>query len=457
MRLWQSGLFAFIVLFFVFSHPVIADEIKTDENVNFISLADIHFDPYIGCPVKTTCPLIQALRQAPVNEWAGIFTQYETKPSQYREDTNYLLLRQALDAAKKEADQSHAKFAIVLGDFLGHEYRRDYIAATKDRSRSGYRAFVKKTMQFLMNELDSTFPTISIYSIIGNNDSYQGDYFSEINGPFFQDAASQFAGIVRDKEGRDSLLKTFSSAGYYAVTVPATPQLRLIVLNSVLFSPKAGGKNVERAADEQMIWLHNELAEVKANHQKAFILIHIPTGIDVYATLKIRLFTLLELWQHKYIERFHRELTQYGPQVAGVFAGHLHSDWFQVQAFGATEIPITGTPSISPIFGNNPGFKIYSYSSGTINLGNFLTIYHPISVKQAYGIQYDTHRIHHASCRDCAELQNASRVLASGGLWQKLKSWYVPSSSLQSQNQWNPSYWCALQDTKSNTFSQCRS
>ena len=89
---------------------------------------------------------------------------------------------------------------------------------------------------------------------------------------------------------------------------------------------------------------------------------HIPPGIDVFATLKLHLFRLISLWTQVDINRFEDVLAPYAPEIAGILAGHLHSDWSQVLTLeNKQEIPISGTPSISPIFGNNPGFKIYTY------------------------------------------------------------------------------------------------
>jgi sphingomyelin phosphodiesterase acid-like 3 len=110
--------------------------------------------------------------------------------------------------------------------------------------------------------------------------------------------------------------------------------------------------------------LRNELTSAKNHHQQVIIAMHIPPGIDVYATLKLRLFRLVSLWKQNYTQQFENVLAQFAPEVSGVLAGHLHSDWSQVITLqNKAEIPISGTTSISPIFGNNPGFKIYTYSA----------------------------------------------------------------------------------------------
>lgn len=371
-----------IISLFIFFIPLAyAESNQNDTPVRFLSLADIHFDPFIACH-KTPCPLIQKLRAADVNDWANIFTQFDNESAIYREDTNYHLLRSALNSAKNEADRAHAAFVFVLGDFLGHEYRSKYVKYSRDKSRSGYREFVKKTMQFLINELGQTFPNIDVYSVIGNNDSYQEDYFVEPHGQYLQDVAKQFASLVHDQKNHAAILQSLPEAGYYAVDL--TPTMRLVVLNSVLFSTNARGVHVEQTAKQELHWLHHQLETAKENHQHVLIAMHIPVGVDIYATSKIRLFTLIELWQTKYTKQFQAELTQFAPQITAVFSGHLHTDWFQEQTYNGSDIPMTGTPAISPIFGNNPGFKIYSYSPSTLQLGNFMTYYYPLSAEHAH-------------------------------------------------------------------------
>ena len=176
----------------------------------------------------------------------------------------------------------------------------------------------------------------------------------------------------------------FDKGGYYAVTIPDQPNLRLIVLNTTLFSTIGAGKGIRQAANEQLNWLHKELEFARVKHQRVFIAMHIPPVVDVYALLRIRLFTLVQLWKPRYIQRFQAELKQFAPQIAGMFSGHLHSDWYQILTFdNSNEFPFTGTTSISPIFNNNPGFKVYSYSAN-LELDNFITYYYSLRDKQSW-------------------------------------------------------------------------
>lgn len=363
---------------------------QPDRTINFLSLADIHFDPFISCHHNVPCPVIQKLKNANAKEWSTILSEYDKNAPRYRQDTNYPLLVSTLTAAKKIADDTHTQFVLVLGDFLGHEYRQYYIKYSQDRSRESYQAFVRKTFEFMVNELQHTFPEKNVYLVVGNNDSYHADYYSYPRGQFFKDSAYLWSSIIKNKNNRVEMQKTFSTGGYYAINLPQEDNLKLILLNTNFFSYKAKGNGIDKAANDELTWLHNELKLAKDKKQKVILAMHIPVGIDIYASLRIRLFRLIELWNTKYTQRFQAELKEFAPQIVAIFSGHLHSDWSQMLTFDSgNEIPVIGTPSVSPIFGSNPGFKVFTYSLQSQQLINFVTYYFPLNGKSAWHTEYN--------------------------------------------------------------------
>lgn len=430
---------------------------KRDAPIRFLTLADIHFDPFIYCQEERPCSLIDRLRQAPVSEWPKILSKYKAKPPQYKNDTNYQLLKSSLAAAKKAAEEKHAQFVIVLGDFIGHSFKYNYPFYSQDKDGFGYQAFIKKNLEFLANELAETFPNLDVYSVVGNNDSYVDDYVSHPHGIFFKDAASIFSGLIKNKNNRAMMQQAFPVGGYYAVNLPDQPSLRLIVLNTVMFSDRAEGKGVEQGANQQLDWLHNELESVKAKHQKALIAMHIPMGIDVYISPQFRLFTLIEFWEPRYTQRFKIELQQFSPEIAAIFTGHLHSDWFQtLKVSNSNDIPVTSTPSISPIFGNNPGFKIYSYSLQSQQLEDFLTYYYPISDKRAWGMEYDFNQAYHPNCHACPILRDRDLLQPICSFTEYYKKFYAISTTNQLViARWNPYYWCAIRGISTFGYGEC--
>lgn len=350
-----------LILIFAGQTSLASENQKTEK---FMSLADIHFDPFIDCE-KTAghCEILKKLRAAHHQNWERIFEKYsENHISQTGQDTNYYLLKSALTAMKKMAQQAHPHFVLVLGDFLGHDYREKYIKYSGDKTRAGYQKFVKRTLEFLTLEINKVFPTTDVYPLIGNNDSYTGDYSVMQQGLFFKETVATWAELIKDKNNRDAFLHDFPTAGYYAVSVPNHPNDKIIVLDSVLFSSRAEGHNVKQAAQQQFQWLQNQLEKASNKKQNAMIAFHIPVGINLYATIKDKFGMIWKFWDRSYRKQFDNLLRQYPETVKTVLAAHIHRDIFQfIRLESFSKIPVIITPSISPLFGNNPGYKVLTY------------------------------------------------------------------------------------------------
>lgn len=347
----------------------------SSDTFNFIVLSDIHFDPYNDCVNKRPCPLIEKLRNNPAEKWPDLLRQYNIELPRFRENTNYRLLTSALSAAKNTAEKNQAKFVLVLGDSLAHGYRSKYKRFSTDKSAANYSSFARKTLEFLTRQLATAFPSIDVYNVVGNNDSYSGDYVIKPNSQFFNEAGNIWSRLIKNSA---NMQNQFSYAGYYSLTLQQPQNLRLIVMNTNLFSNKAKGNNLDSVASQELNWLHAELQKAKAANQVVLIAIHIPEGIDFYATRRTRLFRLFSLWKSQYIDRFQSELKQFAPQIKGIFAGHIHRNWFQVLDFDDGEIPVIGVTSVSPIFGNQPGFANISYFLQPIHLDSFSTYSFPL-------------------------------------------------------------------------------
>jgi len=367
------------IIFFIFP-AFAATKAGNSQNV-ILTVSDIHFDPFLYCEQKklAPCPLISQLRLASPKDWAAIFKKYKTKAPAYKEDTSYALLNTSLAEIKKIADEEKPRFVFILGDELGHEYRGYYKQYAKDKSYKGFQSFVKKTLAFLTLQFSQTFPTNDVYSLIGNNDEYLGDYVTEVGNSFYKDAGGLWSSLIKDPATRVSMEKQFSKAGYYAVDVPHLPSLRLIVLNSVIFSYKVEGRRVDKAAKDELQWFHQQLEDAAQKNQKVFILMHIPPSYDVYIARDIKLFTLFNLWHKEYIQTFLKDLNDYSRIIVSVFASHLHTDWQQVDEMqNGDKISMFGTPSISPIFGNDPAFKLYFYDPSNLHVIDYTTYTYPL-------------------------------------------------------------------------------
>lgn len=448
----------FILLFFAgFScHAVDGKPVEQANNIHFLSLADIHFDPFNGCK-ESPCPLIKNLQQAQVADWNSIFIKFDNDVQQYRKDSTFNLLTSTLTEAKEIANKEQARFVIILGDFLGHDLRSYYKKYTKDYSLQGYQQFVKKIFAFINLQLKNAFPDKDIFAVVGNNDSYKNDYYQDIDGAFFRDIGEQWSNFLQTANSKASFAKTFAHAGYYAVNSPDA-KLRIIGLNTVLFSKKARGAAVDLAAQQQLQWLQRELALAKNNQQKVIMLMHIPPGVDVYATFRFKLFTLIEFWRKKELTKFQDLLANYADNIAGLFAGHLHADWFQVLTFANTkgEVPLSGVPAVSPIFGNNPAFRVYQYSPSSAQLNNYVTYFYSLREHLFWQKEYDFNALYNPKCQNCS-LISGMKLLPKNPLHEKYyKNFYSVGEDAQPiSKHYKPYYFCALQTIDAEIYKKC--
>lgn len=441
------------ILFFVLG---VASLARASEQ--FLSLSDLHFDPFLACQEKKPCPFIQQLQEAPASEWSALFSSQDHSLVSYGKDTNYQLFASALRGSEKEAKTAHVRFVLVLGDFLAHDYHKKYLEYSNNKTEAGYVQFVKKTLSFLSAEFQKAFPQTDVYLVVGNNDSFKDDYSVMPEGDFFKVFSQEAAPLIHTAANRKAFTHDFPHGGYFAVDAPSQPNIRLVFLNSVLFSNKAEGEHLSEAANSELDWLHQELQKATDRKQKVLIAMHIPTGIDVYMTLYTP-FTLVEFWKTAYSKRFLEEIQHASPHILGVFQGHIHADSFQIlSGLGQKPLPLTGTPSISPIFGNNPGFKIYSYSPQDPRLLNFVTYYRSLEGDAIWEKEYDFDEVYQKQNHNEELIKGMLQLTPRGELAERYKVYYTvnrDSQPITKQNKWLPYYWCAIRGLTSTDYQEC--
>src|SRR5690349_15115009 len=60
---------------------------------SFLTAADFHFDPFLGCEkLPHPCPTISELRASKYDQWDAVFKKYQDNiTAQYRTDSSYFL------------------------------------------------------------------------------------------------------------------------------------------------------------------------------------------------------------------------------------------------------------------------------------------------------------------------------------------------------------------------------
>jgi sphingomyelin phosphodiesterase acid-like 3 len=335
----------------------------------FATISDIHFDP-LDPP-----EFAQRLADTAPQDWDEIFAEIESQTaSPYGKDSNYALLKSAMQAFSRAA--ADVDFVVVPGDFLAHRIEeRAADALGVDRNSPAVAALTEKTTVYLANALRDALPGKPMILALGNNDSACGDYKIQPGGPYLAATAK----AIRDTLGDDALDpdfdETYGAGGYYAVRHPTVKTVVVIVLNDTLWSAKydddcADGTPANEAAD-MLAWLERRLETARSDGESVWLVRHIPAGLDAFATDRSKAkacdLKAVPLLREPYASAMPDLMRRYARTITASLAGHLHHDAYRIVA--DKDGTVAGfdkiAPAISPIFGQNPGFQIFSYDPAT--------------------------------------------------------------------------------------------
>jgi sphingomyelin phosphodiesterase acid-like 3 len=325
-------------------------------------LSDLHFDP------MADPQLVSRLAAAEPDQWTTILeSSGSTGLGRYRRDTNWMLLRSALRQASETLP--NPSFVLISGDFLAHDFRKEFDATARDHSDPAYRVFLRKTMQFLAQQLRQAYPTASILPALGNNDEECGDYQLQPSGPFLADTLPILRGLVGNAAG-PSFDRDWRSYGNFSAKVDG---IRVLSTNtnffSIHYSNACGSPSDPDPGQATLTWLDAELTAAQQVRERVWLVYHIPPGIDGYATLGegVCPAKIFPMWNSAYAEGFNKLMRRYPDIVAASFAGHTHMDDFRLT--GDRDGFALITPAISPIFGQNPAFRtaLYDRAGGILD------------------------------------------------------------------------------------------
>lgn len=163
--------------------------------------------------------------------------------------------------------------------------------------------------------------------------------------------------------------------------LPGPKAHRLVVLNTVFFSTRYRnrcGNPSEDPGRQQLAWLGRTLKRAELQGESVWLLMHIPFGVDVFDTLRgERTAPPAMFWRPEYAGPFFELLRRHRHDVQASFSGHIHMDTFRLfgDVDGRTASFNHVTPAVSPVFGNNPGYQIFSYARATGELVDYATFY----------------------------------------------------------------------------------
>jgi sphingomyelin phosphodiesterase acid-like 3 len=321
----------------------------------FLWLSDIHFDPFAD-PT-----LVDKLAAAEPAQWVAILASGSAKFPAFGRDSSWPLVSSTLEASKKT--QPNVAFTIVTGDLLAHHFREQFNATATVHDDAAFRGFVHKSMEFTGLQLKRIAPSAPVIIALGNNDDVCGDYFIQPNGPFLRDSAK----LVGNFADADAFSATWNASGSYSLPHPTLRKQRIIVLNTVFFSPRYRNSCGDDSADpgeNLLAWLAGQLAEAQSRREKVWLVYHIPPGVDAFATTHPKQPSPegapALLWKESYTRKFASLMEQYSGVVGPNFAGHIHVDDFRL--LGKTAFVMT-EPAVSPNIGQNPAFRLVRFNS----------------------------------------------------------------------------------------------
>ncbi|MBV9187650.1 MAG: metallophosphoesterase, partial [Acidobacteria bacterium] len=344
----------------------------------FLSVSDIHFDPFAD-PA-----LVAKLEAAPVGDWEAILASSTTTTfSSYGSDINDALLRSAIGEMKKQIPSP--AFVLISGDFLAHKFQETYQQYATDKSQTAFTAFVTKTIAYVTAVLRKAYPDTPVYPALGNNDSDCGDYAIAPNSVFLANVRNVWKPLVRSR----SFDRRFKTGGYYHADVRTLKNVRVIVLNTNFFSTNYKNPCGTPGPDpglQQLAWLEAELDLARREGKQVWLLFHIPPGIDVFDTLQYggscpNLKTQT-FWKDEYEKKYLKITAAHRKTILGSFAGHTHQDEFRFASGRFIHI----TPSVTPVFGNNPAFEIVDVTRAGAITG--YTAYHLPNVALPWSREY---------------------------------------------------------------------
>lgn len=349
----------------------------------FVVISDFHFDPFDSL----TREQFAALAAASIDDWPKLLASQPA--ATYGRDSPYSLVQSALASARERLPDP--AFILFPGDFFAHGWQNKYDRlAAKSRSEDpeAYRAFSTRTMQFLAKLVRDAFPRTAFLPVLGNDDSFCGDYMIGPESPFLKMCSEVWEPLLHLPEvspDQAHFADSCARGGYYSIRLPHLPKHRLIALNSVFFSKlydNACGVQTAMPAQDEFAWLEKTLEAAKDAEERVWLLMHIPPGIDSYSTNRNQ-GTPVEFWRPDLLARFLNLLDRYRSTIQIAFAGHTHMDDFRVARTGSeTRLLTKIVPAVSPIFGNNPGYQIFDFKKeGTIT--DYTTHYLPLSESSA--------------------------------------------------------------------------
>lgn len=289
---------------------------------SFLVVSDIHLDD-----VNDQAAILPAARNAGIDTWDTVVNEI-----------HHLLHTQS------------PGFIIYLGDLPLH------VPANKVATAMTNAGITLKELRGIAQQQH-----IPLLFVPGNNDSPDSDYGKFSPTLFDYDTAGAKAWPVINGKiipGSDNL---YQKLGCYAFH---KARLRIIVLNTVLYTWNYHSPDREAECAAQLSWIGHQLHLAKAHHETALIVMHVPPGIDVYKG-KTFWTTKVRINETTIQNNFLDTLARYRNSIMGLLASHTHMDGFKrlYDQKGKFITLMISIPAVAPSAYNNTAVKLIRYNA----------------------------------------------------------------------------------------------
>ncbi len=429
-------------------------------SVPIVVFSDVHFTPFYDPDIFFD------LVNAPPDRWTDIFNSSSiTEPQSWGKESNYPLLLKMLQAAQEPSQGS--PLVLFTGDILAHKFPETFFALYGEEDETALQAFVYKTCAFFAAQVREHIPDLPIMFILGNNDSYAGDYRLIPGGKFLSDTADLFySTFLLGEADPEGFNQSYRAGGYYKAQ-PASSKVLFICLNTVLFSVNWSSPGGDDAPLTQLAWLEKTLADARAEGKKAWLLLHVPPGADVYATVSHymdsggRISDAVMMWKPDYQESFLDILFRYEDTIEAAFSGHTHMDEYRI-ALDKDRSPFgmfLNLPAVSPQYGNNPGFKVLTLSPADWEIQDYRAVALPFqNPEPVFEYLYAFSSAYHIGLPVEAGLLELTPLLVTGAEQrEKFIHYYYTGhdgGNPINDTKW-PAYWCATHTMSKTDYMRC--
>lgn len=446
-------------------------------SVRVLMVSDIHFEPFWD-PAK-----VQELAD-PGSNWKALLAQPPSADRAERFaalqntchargiDTNYALFESSLQAMHAYAGD--ARFITVSGDLIAHNFDCKFKTLFPHATALEYRLFVTQTIAFVERQISTAFPGIPAYTALGNNDSDCGDDRLDAHGAFLAAAGPPM--LLSANFGHPELKhvsRTFDAAGYYGVSLPSPfEHTRLLVMDDNFMSPAyatCGGKPDPAPAEEQIAWLRSRLEKARREHEKVWVMAHIPPGINPFSAIRNMASVCAGGAPSTFLRSgaFADTIAEFGDVVRLTIFGHTHMDelrLMQAQKPAAHEsaVALKVVPSITPEGGNKPSFVVASVDPSSAILKDYRVISasNEMGAATQWSEEYDFDRAYGqsefspASLHQVIESFRADPGAKTAASQEYLRDYYPGDMSPLLKPFW-PEYTCALANNRAEGFRSC--